>query len=100
MVVFVNYSLLFFRIYLKLSTNEETSKQVYKVMFFDMVKYIYSESLLKKLYIKIKHKCQKNFFSQKKALQKIHSFFFRELQLITVLLLIHNSQAEAQGSSL
>ena len=30
-------------------------------------------------------------------LQKMHSFFFRKLQLITVLLLSRNIRAEAQG---
>ena len=29
----------------------------YEVMFFDMYKYIYSESLFSTLYVEIKHKC-------------------------------------------
>ena len=52
------------------------------------MKFIYSESVFNKLYIEINHKCQKNFIRTKKTVQKVSSFFFRELQLIRVLLLI------------
>ena len=40
-----------------LSTILKTSKKVYEVMFFDMLMYVYSESVLDTLYIVIKHKC-------------------------------------------
>ena len=39
----------------------KTNKNVYEVMFFDMLKYVHSESV----YIKLKHKCQKNFLETK-----------------------------------
>ena len=35
----------------------KTSKKVYEVMFFDRLKYVYSESGFNALYIEIKHKC-------------------------------------------
>ena len=62
-------------------------------MFFNIQKYIYSENLFNTLYIKIKHRCLKNFFQTKKKLRKMHSFFFREHQLIAVLLSIRDSYA-------
>ena len=37
----------------------KTSKQVYDVMFSDIKKYVYSESVFSALYIKIKHKYPK-----------------------------------------
>ena len=79
------------RIHGRLSTVLKTSNKVHEAMFFDMSKYVYSESLFNKLYFEIKHKCEKNFFRTKKAVQKMPSFFFRELQLTTVLLLIRES---------
>ena len=53
-------------------------------MFFDMWKYIYSKSLFITLYT------EKIFFEQNKQ-NKLLSFFYHELQLITVLLLIRYS---------
>ena len=79
------------RIHGRLSTVLKTSNKVHEAMFFDMSKYVYSESLFNKLYFEIKHKYEKNFFRTKKAVQKMPSFFFRELQLTTVLLLIRES---------
>ena len=38
------------------------------------------------LHIVIKHECLKNLLQTKQTLQKIHSFLFRELQLIAGLL--------------
>ena len=65
----------------------KTRKKVHEVMFFDMKKYLYSESLFNALYIEIKHMIHvKNFLRTKETLQKMHSFFFRELQRITVYL--------------
>ena len=43
------------------------------------------------LHIKIKYKHYKNFLRVKQMLEKVHCFFFWELQFITVLLLIHES---------
>ena len=56
-----------------------------------MQKYVYSESVFNTPYIEIKHKHYKKFLWTKKAAQKMPSFFFRQLQLITVLFLICNS---------
>ena len=44
-----------------------------------------------RLYNEIKHICSKNFRRTKQTAQKVPSFFFQELQLITVLLLICDS---------
>ena len=76
------------RIHWRLSAILKTRKKVYEVVLFDMLKYVYSESLFNTLDIEIKYK---HFLWTKQMLQKMHSFFFRELQLITVLLLIRNS---------
>ena len=57
-------------------------------MFFDIYKYVYSESVFNTLYIEITQML-KNFLRTKSAVLKMPSFFFRELQLITVLLLIY-----------
>ena len=46
----------------------------------------YTRSVFNTLYIEIKHKCYKF-----PSVQKMHSFFFRKLQLITVLLLTCDS---------
>ena len=35
----------------------KTSKKVYEVMFFDMLKYVYSESVFNPLHIEIKYIC-------------------------------------------
>ena len=56
-----------------------------------LYKSIYSESLFNALYIDVKPKCEKNFLQAKQTVQKMPSFFFRELQLITVLILIRDS---------
>ena len=53
---------------------------MYEAIIFNM----YSESVLNTLYIKKKHKT-------KSAVQKMTTFFFGELQFITVLLLICDS---------
>ena len=45
------------RIHWRLSTILKTSKKVYEVMFFDMLKYVYSVSVFNALYIEIKQKC-------------------------------------------
>ena len=47
-------------------------------------------NFIETLYIEIKHKYCKNCLRTKETLQKLYSFFFRELELITVLLLIIN----------
>ena len=47
-------------------------------MFFDMWKYVYSESIFNTLYIEIKHKSLKTL--DKINSTKMPSFFFRELQ--------------------
>ena len=60
-------------------------------MFFDMRKYVYSKSAFNTLYVEIKHKSEKKFPSDKTNGTKNTLFFFRELQLITVLLLICDS---------
>ena len=60
-------------------------------MFFDTEKYIYSEGLFITLYTGPKHKFSKKSFGQNKRYKKMRSFLFRELQLVTVLLLTHNS---------
>ena len=52
--------------HLKFSTILKTSKKVYEVMFFDMQKYIYSESVFNTLYIETKHKFLKEFTSDQK----------------------------------
>ena len=66
------------------------TKKVYEVMFFDMLKWIYSERLLNTLYTEIKGKCWNNLFWTKEMLKK-SLFFICNLQLITVLLLICDS---------
>ena len=60
-------------------------------MCFDMEKYVYSESTSNTLYIEIKHKYYKRFPLDKISDTKMPSFFFCELQLITVFLLICKS---------
>ena len=78
-------------IYSRLSPTLKTGKKVHEVIFFDMQKYVYSESLFNTLYNEIKHIC---FLETKLRVQKMSYssfFFFRELQLITGLLLIWDS---------
>ena len=41
-------------------------EKVCEVMFFDMKKYVYSESVFNIPYIEMKHKCKKNTFGQNK----------------------------------
>ena len=43
----------------------KASKKVYEEMYFDMLKCVYSESVFRTLYIKIKHNCQKGFLRTK-----------------------------------
>ena len=65
---------------------------MYELMFFDVQKYVYSESVFNTLYIETKLKNTKKIpFGQNKQYTKWPLFFFRELQLITVLLLICDS---------
>ena len=45
------------RIHWRLSTILKTRKKLYEVTFFDIWKYVYSESVFDTLYIEIKHKC-------------------------------------------
>ena len=79
------------RIHWGLSANLKTSnKSVWSKVFW-YVKNIYFQSAIDRLYIETKPKCKKNFFWTKCRLQKMHSFFFCELQLITVSLIICNS---------
>ena len=66
----------------------KTNKNVYEVMFFDMQNYVYSESVFNTLYIVIKYKFKKHFLRTKQAMQKMPSFIFGELHLITVSLLV------------
>ena len=81
----------FSRIHWGLSANLKTSnKSVWSKVFW-YVKNIYFQSAIDRLYIETKPKCKKNFFWTKCRLQKMHSFFFCELQLITVSLIICNS---------
>ena len=54
-------------------------------------KYLYSGSVFSTLYIEIKHKFWNIFLWTKYTVQKLPSFFFCELQRITVLLLIWDS---------
>ena len=56
-----------------------------------MQKYVNSESVFSTLHIEIKHKFSKEFPSYKINGTKMPFFFFRELQLITDLLLICDS---------
>ena len=49
--------ILYLRIHWRLSAILKTSKKVYKVMFSNMYKYAYFESVFKTLQIMIKHKC-------------------------------------------
>ena len=49
-------------------------------MFYDILKYIYSESLFITDNAEIKHKNHKNFLTKKQTLEKVHCFSFRELQ--------------------
>ena len=61
--------------------------KVYEIMFFDIYKYVYSESVFNTLIHCDKTQMLENFPS----VQRMPSFFFRKLHLITVLLLICNS---------
>ena len=45
------------RIHWRLLVILNTGKKVYEVMFLNMQKYVYSETLFNTLYIEIKHKC-------------------------------------------
>ena len=70
----------------------KTSKKMYGVMFFDTLKHAYSENVFDTLCIEIKPRMLKKFPSDKiNGTKIISSFFFRELQLITALLLICDS---------
>ena len=77
-------------IHWRFSTILNTRKKVYDIMFFWYVKVC----ILWKCdqYFVHWHKTEmlKNFLQKKQAVQKMPSFFFREIQLITVLLLICN----------
>ena len=68
-------------------TYQKTSKNMYEAIIFNM----YSESVLNTLYIETKHKT-------KSAVQKMTTFFFGELQFITVLLLICDSNMSWRAS--
>ena len=57
-------------------------------MLFDKVHF---ENFANSLYIEMKYKRSKNFLRTKSTLEKMHPFFFWELQLITVLYLICDS---------
>ena len=46
---------------------------MYEVMFFDMLKHVYSESVFNTLYVEIKHK---NSFGQNKQHKKSPLFYF------------------------
>ena len=63
------------RTHWKLSTIFKASKNMYKVMFFDMFKYIYSSSLFNTICIEIKHKYFKKFASDKVSATKNAPFF-------------------------
>ena len=54
------------RMHWSIFTTLKTSKKAYEVMFFDRLKYMYSENLFSILYIEMKDKCSKNFFKTKK----------------------------------
>ena len=45
------------KIHWRLSTILKTSKKLYQIMFFGMLKYVYSENAFNTPYIKIKHVC-------------------------------------------
>ena len=45
-------------------------------MFYDILKYIYSESLFITDNAEIKHKNHKNFLTKKQTLEKVHCFSF------------------------
>ena len=77
-----------FRTHWRLSKISKTcNKSVWSSAFWHIKIYMFWKLhwvTLHTLYIELKHKCEK-------TLQKMHSFFFPEPQLIRVLLLIHNS---------
>ena len=60
-------------------------------MVFNMWKYVRSKNVFNTLYIEIICKVKKISFQQNKRYKKIHSPFFRELKLITALLLYYDS---------
>ena len=66
-----------------LSEILETSKKAYEVMF--------SEILFNTIYAEIKKHVKKTFFRQNKRYKKCTLFSFAISQIITVLLLIHDS---------
>ena len=100
------FQLMYIFVYLKLCWSVNWSKEsvwnktweAFTIIFLGAFKYLafltfsllYCERLLYTLYTKSKYKCWK-ISSVTKTLQKMHLFFFRELRLITVLLLIHKS---------
>ena len=64
---------------------------MYEIMFFDMLKYVSSESVFNTLYIEINHKSLKSSLLTKQKVQKMPSFYFCKHQLMAVLLLICDS---------
>ena len=90
-MVEIHIVFILFKDTLKAFNDFQNKQQVLEVMRFDMPKYIYSESLFNTIYIEINTNVKKNFLRTKQTLQIMHSFFFPELELITVLLLICNS---------
>ena len=68
------------RIHWRISMILKTSKQVYDVMFSDIKKYVYSESVFSALYIKIKHKYpKKTSLGQTKGTKNMLLFLSRAL---------------------
>ena len=83
------FTLTLLRIHLRPPTILKTSnKSVWSNIFWYVKVHIFWKFTL---YTEIKYKCYKRFLWTKWTLQKMHSFFFRELQLITVFLLIRDS---------
>ena len=73
----------FLRIQWRLLTILIISKKAYETMPFDMWKYKYFEIFSNILYNEMKYEGSKKFLEIKSMLEKMNSFFFRELQLIT-----------------
>ena len=73
----------------------KNNKKMPEVMFLGMWKYLYSESVLSTLYIKIKHKCWKISFGQNKRCKKpptYHSFTFNFWFLYELKHIVHLSK--------
>ena len=88
------------RIRWRISMILKTSKQVYDVMFSDIKKYVYSESVFSALYIKIKHKYpKKTSLGQTKGDKKYALISFASSKSSQFYFAIF-IWAEAQGSSL